>query len=130
MKKIIFTKYAPAAIGPYNQAVVVDSMIYTSGNISLNTDGQLVGEGDIKEQSQKVMENLNAVLNEAGSSLEHIVKTTCFLTDMNNFAAFNEVYGSFFDPKKAPARSTVEVSRLPKDVLVEVEAIARIPKSE
>jgi len=123
-KKIVKTTQAAQAIGPYNQAVVCGNMVYTSGNISLSAEGHLVGEGNIQEQTVQVFKNLQAVLEAAGASLETVVKTTCFLKDMNDFASFNELYSNYFQSETAPARSTVEVARLPKDVLVEVEAIA------
>ena len=125
MKKIISTTKAPAAIGPYNQAVVYDGKVFTSGNISLDENGNMVGEGDIQLQTKQVMENLTNVLEAAGSDINCVIKTTCFLKDMNDFKSFNEVYESYFK-ESAPARSTVEVARLPLDVLVEVEAIAYI----
>lgn len=121
MKKINTTK-APAAIGPYCQAMVVNGVLYTSGQIPLDpTNGQVV-EGGIKEQTLQVMKNLEAVLEEANSSFENVFKTTCFLSDMGNFAAFNEVYAEYFTGN--PARSCVAVKELPKGVLVEVEVIA------
>ena len=121
MKKINTTK-APAAIGPYCQAMVVNGVLYTSGQIPLDpTNGQVV-EGGIKEQTVQVMKNLEAVLEEANSSFESVFKTTCFLSDMGNFAAFNEVYAEYFTGN--PARSCVAVKELPKGVLVEVEVIA------
>ncbi len=121
----IKTPNAPQAIGPYVQAVQHGNVVYTSGQIPLNKEGVLVGN-DIKTQTEQVMMNLDAILAEAGTDFNRVVKTTCFLSDMNNFAAFNEVYAKFFD-RCLPARSCVEVSRLPKDVLVEVEAIAIMP---
>lgn len=118
----INTKKAPAAIGPYCQAMVVNGVLYTSGQIPLDpTNGQVV-EGGIKEQTVQVMKNLKAVLEEANSSFESVFKTTCFLSDMGNFAAFNEVYAEYFTGN--PARSCVAVKELPKGVLVEVEVIA------
>lgn len=121
MQKINTTK-APAAIGPYCQAMVVNGVLYTSGQIPLDpTNGQVV-EGGIKEQTVQVMKNLKAVLEEANSSFESVFKTTCFLSDMGNFAAFNEVYAEYFTGN--PARSCVAVKELPKGVLVEVEVIA------
>lgn len=121
MQKINTTK-APAAIGPYCQAMVVNGVLYTSGQIPLDpTNGQVV-EGGIKEQTIQVMKNLEAVLEEANSSFENVFKTTCFLSDMGNFAAFNEVYAEYFTGN--PARSCVAVKELPKGVLVEVEVIA------
>lgn len=117
----ISTNQAPAAIGPYSQAIKIDNLLFTSGQIPLKASGELV-EGGIKEQAEQVMANLKAVLEEAGSSFEKTVKTTCFLADMGDFAAFNEVYGKYFTEK--PARSCVAVKTLPKNVLVEVECIA------
>src|SRR6056297_2704271 len=115
----IETDAAPAAIGPYVQAVRVGDLVFTSGSIPLRPDGSFVG-GDVAVQTAQVMDNLRAVLEAAGTSFEHAVKTTCFLADMNDFAAFNEVYARYLGAAK-PARSTVEVARLPKDVRVEVE---------
>lgn len=123
MKKI-HTDKAPAAVGPYSQAIVIDGMVYTSGQIPLDpASGQVVG-GDVKEQAEQVMKNLTAVLEEAGTSMDKAVKTMCFLNDMDDFAAFNEVYAAYFTEK--PARSCVAVKTLPKDVLCEVEVIAVI----
>ncbi|TBL69015.1 RidA family protein [Paenibacillus thalictri] len=118
----ITTNQAPAAIGPYSQAMVFGDMVYTSGQIPLGLDGQVVS-GGIEEQTHQVFQNLKAVLSQAGSSLEQVVKATVFIKDMNQFAAVNEIYASYFGSHK-PARSTVEVARLPKDVLVEIELIA------
>jgi endoribonuclease L-PSP, putative len=120
----IHTEKAPAAIGPYSQAVVVNGMLYTSGQIPLDPASGQVVEGGIKEQALQVMKNLKAILEEAGTSLENVVKTTCFLADIGDFAAFNEVYGGYFTNK--PARSCVAVKDLPKGVLVEVELIAAV----
>ncbi len=124
MKKIISTKKAPDAIGPYNQGTSFENLVFTSGQIALIPETMELVEGGIKEQSKQVMENLKAVLQEAGSSYENVLKTTCYLSDMDNFVAFNEVYGEYFDAKSAPARATVAVKTLPKNVLVEVDAIA------
>lgn len=122
MSTIIHTENAPQAIGPYSQAVTVGNLVLTSGQIALDpATGTVCGES-IEEQTVRVCENLKAVLEAAGTNLECAVKTVCFLSDMNNFAKFNEIYGSYFTGK--PARSCVEVARLPKDVLVEVEVIA------
>lgn len=118
----VFTEKAPAAIGPYSQAMLVNGMVYTSGQIGINPETGTVVEGGIQAQAHQVMKNLDAVLTAAGSSFEKAVKTTCFLKDMNDFAAFNEVYAQSFTGN--PARSCVEVARLPKDVLCEVEVIA------
>jgi 2-iminobutanoate/2-iminopropanoate deaminase len=121
-KTIIQTTNAPAAVGPYSQAVKIGNMLYLSGQIPLRPDGNLE-TGDIKAQATQVLKNLKAVLEAGGSSLHHVVKCTCFLSDMNNFTAFNEVYATFFTTDY-PARSTFQVARLPRDVLVEIEAIA------
>ncbi|MDG4657983.1 RidA family protein [Ectobacillus antri] len=120
--KIIQTNEAPQAIGPYSQGIVVNNVFYSSGQIPLQADGTLVS-GDITVQTHQVFKNLQAVLNAAGSSFEQVVKTTVFLKDMNDFAAFNDVYSEYFHVHK-PARSCVEVARLPKDVAVEIEVIA------
>ena len=123
MKKI-YTDNAPAAIGPYSQAIVHGDLVFTSGQIPINPEtGYVVAQG-ITAQSEQVMKNLEAVLTAAGSSFEKAVKTTCFLSDMADFAAFNEVYAKYFTEK--PARSCVAVKSLPKGVLVEVEVIAEI----
>ena len=120
--QLINTAKAPAAIGPYSQAWIVNGVLYSSGQIPLDpTNGQVV-EGGIQEQTLQVMKNIAAVLEEANTSFEHVFKTTCFLSDMGNFAAFNEVYGEYFTGK--PARSCVAVKELPKGVLVEVEVMA------
>ena len=122
-KKIISTDLAPAAIGPYSQANQLGNLVFTSGQIPLIPSTMEIIEGGITEQAEQVMKNLMAVLKEANASAETVIKTTCFIKDMNDFVAFNAVYGQYF-PENAPARSCVEVARLPKDVLVEVEAIA------
>lgn len=121
---IVNTKKAPAAIGPYVQGVVVNNLFYSSGQIPLTAEGTLV-EGTVEEQTHQVFANLKAVLEEAGASLETVVKATVFLSDMNEFVPFNEVYGEYFSAHK-PARSCVEVARLPKDVKVEIEVIALV----
>ncbi|AXI32164.1 MULTISPECIES: RidA family protein [Priestia] len=118
------TKNAPQAIGPYSQGIVVNNLFYSSGQIPLRPDGTLV-EGDVQVQATQVFENLKAVLEEAGASLNTVVKATVFIKDMNDFTALNEVYGDYFGDHK-PARSCVEVARLPKDVLVEIEVIALV----
>ena len=120
--QIVHTPLAPAAIGPYSQAVKVNGMVFTSGQIALVPETGAVVEGGIREQTTRICENLKAVLAASGSSLEKVVKTTCFLADMADFAAFNEVYGSYFTGK--PARSCVAVRTLPKNVLAEIEVIA------
>lgn len=123
MKVIIESGNAPKAIGPYSQAVLVDDTLYVSGNIPVNPATGDVADG-IVNQSKQVFENMKAVLNEAGMGFENVVKTTAFLTDLSNFATFNEIYASYF-VAPYPARSCVEVSKLPKNVLVEVECIAK-----
>ncbi|WP_075620345.1 RidA family protein [Paenisporosarcina indica] len=120
--KTVSTTKAPAAIGPYVQGMVVNGMFYSSGQIPLNAEGDMT-EGSIVEQTNQVFANLKAVLEEAGSSLQQVVKTTVFIKDMNDFAVLNDIYGQHFGEHK-PARSTVEVARLPKDAKVEIEVIA------
>ncbi|MFB9273881.1 RidA family protein [Cohnella cellulosilytica] len=122
--KIVSTADAPAAIGPYAQAVRAGNLLYTSGQIPLTPAGELVG-GTIQEQTRQVLTNLQAVLAAEGTDFRNVIKTTVFLKDMNQFAEFNEVYASYFGAH-TPARSTVEVARLPKDVFVEIELIAAI----
>lgn len=124
MIKYVSTDKAPQAIGPYSQAIEAKPFLYTSGQISLNEKGELV-EGDVKQQTEQVFINLIAILAERGLTLNDVVKVTVFLKDMNDFTHMNEVYATFFADHK-PARSTIEVSRLPKDVLVEIEMIAYI----
>lgn len=118
------TNQAPAAIGPYSQGIIVNNMFFSSGQIPLTPAGELVS-GGIKEQTVQVFKNLQAVLAEAGASLETVVKATVFIKNMDDFAELNEIYGEFFAGHK-PARSTVEVARLPKDVSVEIEVIALV----
>lgn len=121
MIKKISTNKAPAAIGPYSQAMVFNGIVFTSGQIAINPDTGLIPDG-IQAQTEQIMQNLKHLLEASGSSLENAVKTTCFLSDMNNFAAFNEVYAKYFTTN--PARSCVAVKELPKGVLAEVEVIA------
>ena len=122
-KQIIYTNEAPAAIGPYSQAVRTGNLLFVSGQIPLDAaSGQLV-TGTIAEETHQVMKNIQAILTAAGLSFEHIVKTSIFIKDMNNFAAINEVYAGYFS-SNFPARETVEVARLPKDVRVEISVIA------
>ena len=125
-KEIIRTNSAPAPVGPYNQAVVAQGkMIFVAGQIPLNPDtGEIVGDGDITKQTQQVMANLGAILTEAGASWDNVVKTSVFLSDLANFVPMNQVYAQYFPEETAPARACVEVARLPKDVLVEIECIA------
>lgn len=118
----IHTEKAPKAVGPYSQAVVSGNTVYTSGQIAINPETNAIEAVTIQEQTEQVMKNLGAVLEAAGSSFEKAVKTTCFLADMNDFGAFNEIYGKYFT--SLPARSCVAVKTLPKNVLVEVEVIA------
>lgn len=122
--KYVATERAAAAIGPYSQGVVSGDMFYSSGQIPLTPAGEIAGDS-ISEQAHQVFANLKAVLTEAGSSLDQVIKTTVFIKDMNDFAALNEIYASYFGDHK-PARSTVEVARLPKDVKVEIEVIAKV----
>ena len=124
--KVVYTEKAPAAIGPYSQAMIINDVVFTSGQIPVNpATGEIAGE-TIEAQAEQVMKNLGAVLDAAGTSYENAVKTTCFLADMADFAAFNEVYAKYFVNK--PARSCVAVKTLPKNVLCEVEVIAAIEK--
>lgn len=126
MRTIVATRKAPGAIGPYNQGIVAQgSLLFTAGQIPLDpASGELVGT-TIEEQTRRALENLKAVVEAGGSSLEKVVKTTVFLKDMGDFAAMNGIYAEFF-PADAPARSAVEVARLPKDVLVEIECVALV----
>ena len=122
MKKIIYTKNAPDAIGPYSQAYLCNGILFSSWQIAIDPKTNEFIGGDIKEQTERIMKNLEAVLKEAGFSFEDVIKTTCFLKDMNDFAAFNEIYGKYFTSK--PARSCVSAAQLPKGALAEVEIIA------
>ncbi len=122
--KVIKTSNAPEAIGPYAQAMVVGDLLFTSGQIALRPDGSL-NDGDIETQTTQVLTNLKGVIEEAGATTDKVVKTTIFVKDMNDFVKVNAVYGAFFNGHK-PARSTVEVARLPKDVLIEIEAIVSL----
>ena len=122
--KIIYTENAPAAIGPYSQAMVTGDLLFTSGQIGLDPKTGAPAGDTIEAQAEQVMQNLAAVLTEAGSSFEKVVKTTCFLADMGDFAAFNAIYAKYFTGK--PARSCVAVKTLPKGMLVEVECIAEV----
>ena len=125
MKKIIFTENAPMPIGPYSQAVLSGNTLYTSGQIAIDPKTSELVLGSIETETRRVMQNLEAVLSAAGMSFADVVKTTIFLTDMNDFVKINGVYGSFFDEKFAPARETVQVSVLPKNVNVEISMIAQ-----
>jgi 2-iminobutanoate/2-iminopropanoate deaminase len=122
MKKIVSTKNAPQAIGPYSQAVQYGDFLFVSGQIAIDPQTANIIEGDIEVQTEQVLKNIAAIIEAAGMSLQDVVKCTCFLKDMNDFASFNAVYENYFG-ESLPARETVEVSRLPKDALVEVSAI-------
>jgi len=124
-KTIIKTDKASLPVGPYNQAVAIGNLIYTAGQIPLDKQGQMV-PGGIKEQTEQVIANLKAVLEQGGSSLDKVVKATVFLKDLNDFAGMNEVYGKYFKNETAPARSTLQVARIPKDSMVEIEVVAYI----
>lgn len=123
MKEIISTDKAPKAIGPYSQAVKVGNFLFISGQIPIDPLTGKIIEGDIREQTKRVLENIKGILESVGGSLENIVKTTVFLKNMDEFSSMNEVYSSYFS-KNPPVRSTIEVSRLPRDVSIEIEAIA------
>ncbi len=123
MKKVISTTGAPAAIGPYSQAIEANGMLFVSGQLPVNAATGKVAEGGISEQTRQSLENIKAILAEAGYGLEHVVKTTCLLSDMANFKAFNEVYAQYFT-SQAPARATFAVRELPLGVMIEIEAIA------
>lgn len=127
MKEIIKTTTAPEPVGPYNQAVIAGNLIFTAGQIAMIPETGDLEEGDIKVQTSRVIKNLEAVLKAAGSDLSQVIKTTVFLKNMDDFTQMNEVYGQFFQ-KDSPARSAVEVARLPKDVLIEIECVALIGK--
>ena len=125
MREIVLTDRGPKPIGPYSQAVKANGVLYMSGQVALDPkSGEMVGS-TIAEQTERVMSNIKGILEAAGTNLHHVVRTTVYLKDMNDFAAMNEVYGRFF-PAAAPARSTVQVSRLPKDALVEIDVIAAL----
>ena len=123
MKQVIHTDKAPAAIGPYSQAIQVGQMLFTSGQVPIDPETGAIVEGGIQEQARQSLNNIKAILNAAGTTMGAVVKTTVFLQDMNDFAAMNEVYAQFFQ-EPYPARSAVQVGRLPKDALVEIEAVA------
>lgn len=125
MKKVISTALAPAAIGPYAQAIATGDLVITSGQLPINPATGAFPEG-IAEQTRQSLENVKAILAQAGTGMDRIIKTTVFLSDMNNFGAMNEVYATFFTEGNYPARSAVEVARLPKDALVEIEVIAAL----
>ncbi len=122
MRKYIETTNAPKAIGPYSQAVMIDNTLYCSGQIAISPETNEFVGGDIKSQTEQVIKNINAVLKESGMDFNDVIKTTCFLKNIDDFAEFNEIYAQYFVSK--PARSTVEVAKLPKNALVEIEIIA------
>ena len=125
MKEVIRTEQAPAPVGPYNQAIAAQGLLFVAGQIALDPQtGEIVGAGDVVAQTQRVMANLEAILKAAGTDWSKVVKTTVFLKDLGDFGAMNGVYASYFDDATAPARACVEVARLPKDVLVEIDCIA------
>ncbi len=128
MRQVIRTEQAPAPVGPYNQAIVASGrMVFVAGQVPLDpATGAIVGDGDVAAQTERSLQNLKAILEAAGATLADVVKTTVFLKNMNDFAAMNAVYAQYFDEATAPARAAVEVARLPKDVLVEIECIAVI----
>ena len=126
MKKIIKTKNAPKPIGPYNQAVIAGNYMFISGQIALNPKNAELITGEIKKETTQVMENLKAILSEASLTFENVVKTTIFLSDMNDFSSVNEIYGSYLNNSTAPARETVQVSKLPVGVNVEISMIAML----
>jgi len=123
-KHIIRTDLAPAPIGPYQQAIKAGNLVFTSGQIPISPQTGEVDAGGIEDQTRRVIDNLKAVLEAAGSSLDQVVKTTVFLRDMDDFPAMNKVYATYFKAESAPARSTVQVARLPRNVAVEIEAVA------
>ena len=124
MKKIIFTEKAPAPIGPYNQAILVGNTLYTSGQIALHPETMELVMDTIEIETKQVMENMKAVLDAAEMTFDHVIKSTIFISDMNDFAKINTIYGAYFDEKTAPARETVQVACLPKKVNVEISMIA------
>jgi 2-iminobutanoate/2-iminopropanoate deaminase len=123
MKEIVTTDRGPKPIGPYSQAVKTNGFLYLSGQVALDPKTNEMSPGDIRQQTERVLENIKGILEAAGSNLHHVIKTTVFLKDMNEFPAMNEIYGRYFTAAP-PARSTVQVSRLPKDALLEIEVIA------
>ena len=125
-KHVVATDHAPRAIGPYSQAIVANGLVFCSGQIALDPKSQqIVGAGDVRVQAEQVMQNLKAVLDAAGSSMDRVVRCTIYLTDLADFAAVNEIYGWFF-PNESPARATVQVAGLPKGAMVEIDAIATL----
>tara|TARA_B100001094_G_scaffold193895_1_gene187766 strand:- start:279 stop:728 length:450 start_codon:yes stop_codon:yes gene_type:complete len=125
MKKTITTTNAPAPVGPYNQAILIDGTLYMSGQVAIDVTTKKLVEGTIEEETEKVMQNIKAILNEVNFSFENVIKSTIFITDMNNFSKVNKSYGKYFDESTAPARETVEVSALPIGARVEISVIAK-----
>ena len=125
-KSIVSSSRAPAAIGPYSQAIIVNGMVFTAGVIPLDPETMKVAGNDIRTQAERVLTSLQGLLEDAGSSLARVVKTTCFLQDLGDFPVFNEVYATFFTGDEPPTRSTVEVAKLPMGVLVEIECVALV----
>lgn len=126
MKKIVFTKHAPAPVGPYNQAIIANGILYCSGQIAIVPETGALETSDIQKETEQVMKNIAAVLAEAGTSFENVIKCTIFMTDMANYAAINEVYARYFNDDTAPAREAVAVKSLPKYVNVEISCIATV----
>ena len=124
MKEIVYTKNAPDPVGPYSQAILTNNILFISGQVALDPNNGDMINSSIEEETIQVMNNLKAILNEVGFDFKNVIKSSIFLSDMNNFNAVNKIYGSFFSVEDAPARVTVEVSRLPKDVNVEIDMIA------
>lgn len=125
MKKVIKTSNASLPVGPYNQGMIIGNLIYTAGQIPLDKAGNMV-PGGIKEQTKQVLENVKAVIEAGGSKLDNVIKATVFMKDLNDFAGMNEVYAQYFNAANAPARTTIQVARIPKDSLVEIEVVAAI----
>ncbi len=124
-KKVIKTTNASLPVGPYNQGMVIGNLIYTAGQIPLDKEGNMV-PGGIKEQTKQVLENVKAVIEAGGSKLDNVIKATVFMKDLSDFAGMNEIYGQYFKSENAPARTTIQVARIPKDSLVEIEVVAHI----
>ena len=124
MKEIVYTKNAPDPVGPYSQAILTNNTLFISGQVALNPNNGDMINSSIEEETLQVMNNLKAILNEVGFDFSNVIKSTIYLSDMNNFSKVNEVYGSFFNKDYVPSRVTVEVSRLPKDANVEIDMIA------
>jgi 2-iminobutanoate/2-iminopropanoate deaminase len=124
MKQIIYTANAPEPIGPYSQAILTGNMLYTSGQIAINPKTNELVLNSIEEETQQVMQNIKAILDAAGMTFENIIKCSIFIMNMNDFAAINQVYGSYFNPETAPARETVQVACLPKNVNIEISVVA------